>query len=158
VRRSGSSVMSFLSKTPVRTFVLYPLLAIVWELVLGQGRLKVQVAFVILMIWGYLQFRFCGHYRTRHGGGGPGLGQRPQRLVTTGPYAYARNPMYLGHIIFLAGLSLTLSSLFAGFLTVAVAVWFHWRVLEDEHNLAGLWGEPYRDYRARVKRWIPGTF
>ncbi|HSV21703.1 MAG TPA: methyltransferase [Xanthobacteraceae bacterium] len=31
----------------------------------------------------------------------------PQRIIATGPYRYTRNPMYLGHIIFMAGLVLT---------------------------------------------------
>jgi len=34
--------------------------------------------------------------------------------------------------------------------------WFDRRVREDEQRLAELFGEPYRDYCRRVKRWIPG--
>jgi protein-S-isoprenylcysteine O-methyltransferase Ste14 len=35
-------------------------------------------------------------------------------------------------------------------------VWFDRRVREDEERLAGLFGDDYRDYCRRVKRWIPG--
>ena len=34
---------------------------------------------------------------------------------------------------------------------------FYRRVREDEAHLAQLFGEPYRDYCRRVKRWIPGV-
>jgi len=34
--------------------------------------------------------------------------------------------------------------------------WFDRRVREDEQRLVDLFGEPYRDYCRRVKRWIPG--
>jgi protein-S-isoprenylcysteine O-methyltransferase Ste14 len=110
------------------------------------------------MFWGYFQYRLCGRYRSKHGGGGPGLETPPERLVSTGPYAFSRNPMYLGHIIFLLGLTLTLKSPFAAVITAATAVWFHLRVLGDERRLAERLGQPYLEYRARVKRWLPGLF
>ena len=110
------------------------------------------------MVWGYLQYRWCGVYRTKRGGGGPGLEAPPERVVSTGPYAYTRNPMYLGHILYLIGLTLTLNSLLAALITVGNIIWFHSRVLSDEKKLAQLLGEPYIAYTGRVKRWIPGLF
>lgn len=110
------------------------------------------------MLWGYLQYRRCGLFRIQHGGGGPGLETPPQRLVATGPYAYTRNPMYLGHIIYLIGLALTLQSWFGAAITVSVALWFHARVLGDEKKLAAQLGQPYVEYTKSVKRWIPGLF
>ncbi len=80
----------------------------------------------------------------------------PEGLVTSGLYAFTRNPMYLGHIIFLMGLAGTLRSLFAVVLGVTVAFWFHSRVLCDERKLAERFGRPYLEYKTKVKRWIPG--
>lgn len=148
----------FFRKTPVRTFFVYPLLTIGWELVVNRGSLRVEPLFFLLMLWGYLQYRLCGAYRTKRGGGGPGIDAPPDRLVKTGPYAYSRNPMYLGHVIFLTGLSLSFRSIFAAVITIASAVWFHHRVLDDEKRLAGRLGPPYLEYTAAVKRWIPGLF
>ena len=150
--------MKLLRRTPFRTFVLYPLLTVGWELLLNRGRLRLEPLFLPLMLWGYLQYRLCGLYRRKHGGGGPGLETPPERLVTTGIYAWTRNPMYLGHIIFLLGLTLSIRSLLAALITVATAIWFQLRVLGDEEKLAERLGEPYRSYHASVKRWIPGVF
>ena len=66
--------------------------------------------------------------------------------------------MYLGHIIYLIGLTLTLRSPLAALITVASAIWFHLRVLGDEKKLAQLLGDPYIAYTTQVKRWIPGLF
>ena len=150
--------MRFVSRTPVRTFLLYPIATLVWEYLFNRGNLHFHPLFLPLMLWGYLQYRLCGLYRIKHGGGGPGLEIPPERLVSSGPYAYTRNPMYLGHIIFLVGLTLTLQSWFAALITIAVSIWFHIRVLGDEKKLASTLGKPYVDYVNAVKRWIPGLF
>jgi len=148
--------MRLLRRTPVRTFVVYPVMTIGWEFAARGGTLVLNSWFLPLMLWGYLQYRLCGLYRIKHGGGGPGLETPPERLVPTGPYAYTRNPMYLGHLIFLIGLTLTFKSWLAGSITLVVAAWFHSRVLGDEAKLTKQLGQPYVDYLASVKRWIPG--
>ena len=150
--------MRFLGRTPVRTFIVYPFLTLLWEFCFRGGTLEINTWFAPLLIWGYLQYRLCGLYRIKHGGGGPGLETPPDRLVDTGPYSYSRNPMYLGHIIFLIGLTLTLRSFFAAILTVAVAIWFHIRVCRDEKRLLLRLGEPYERYLRSVERWLPGLF
>jgi protein-S-isoprenylcysteine O-methyltransferase Ste14 len=148
----------FIRRTPVRTFLLYPFIALLWELITQAGSIEGNLWFLPLMIWGYLQYRLCGQYRMKRGGGGPGPEVPGERLVSSGLYAYSRNPMYLGHIIFLAGLALTLRSWFSGLITLAVAVWLHFRVLADERNLTVRLGPAYVAYTKSVKRWIPGLF
>ena len=147
-----------LTGSPFRTFILYPLVVVGWELLLNRGRLRVAPAFLPLLAWGYLQYRLVGNYRLRHGGGGPGMDTPPERLVTGGPFAWCRNPMYLGHIIFLAGLTLALRSLLAAVLMAATIVFFRLRIRRDEQRLEERFGQSYLDYKARVKRWIPGLF
>ena len=154
----GKSLIKFLSRTPVRTFLLYPFVTLLWEWIVHSGRIEINYWFLPLMVWGYLQYRLCGKYRMSRGGGGPGPEIPADKLVSSGLYAYTRNPMYLGHIIFLAGLTLTLRSWLAALITVAVALWFHFRVLADERNLTIKLGQSYIAYTKSVKRWIPGLF
>jgi protein-S-isoprenylcysteine O-methyltransferase Ste14 len=147
--------MRWLRKSPVQTFLLLPLIVIAWELA-TRGVLRVHAWFVLMMLWGYLQYRLCGRYRIRLGGGGPGLsGAPPERLVETGIYAWTRNPMYLGHIVYMIGVALTFQSWFAAAIAIARTIWFHFRVLKDERGLEQRFGEPYLAYKARVRRWIP---
>jgi protein-S-isoprenylcysteine O-methyltransferase Ste14 len=127
-----------------------------WELFLNHGRLRFEPWFAPLLAWGYLQYRLVGSYRLPRGGGGPGMDTPPERLVTSGPYAWSRNPMYLGHLIFLIGLSLTFESVLGGLIAAASAVWFQVRVRRDEKRLRERFGQAYLDYHGRVKRWLPG--
>ena len=65
--------MRFVSRTPVRTFILYPIITLVWEYLYSRGNLHFHPLYLALMLWGYLQYRLCGLYRIEWGGGGPGL-------------------------------------------------------------------------------------
>ena len=141
-----------------RTFILYPGIIIVLELLIRKGQLQLFPWGIPLLMWGYLQFRLCGSYRNRHGGGGPGLKNPPQRIVQTGIYAWTRNPMYLGHFIYITGLAITFQSIPAIVLLIFTLIWYQPRVRRDENRLKELFGEEYEDYRRRVKRWIPGLF
>ena len=147
-----------LERTPLRTFVIYPVCVIAFELAIWRGNLVIVPWGLPLLAWGYLQYRFTGHHRVHQGGGGPGITVPPERLVQDGLYAYTRNPMYLSHLIFMLGLAVTFWSWFALILFAVNAIWFHRRVLDDETRLRALFGAQYADYQARVKRWIPGLF
>ena len=148
----------WLGSTSTSTFIVWPLALIAAEGTLQGGVPRLHLWAAPLLVWGYLQYRLVGRFRTREGGGGPGLSNPPERLVVNGPYRYTRNPMYLGHLIFLAGLALTLGSWLGAAVFAFHAVWFDRRARGDEVNLAQLFGEPYRDYCSRVKRWVPGVF
>ena len=147
-----------LSGTSFRTFVVYPVLIVAWELWLNDGRVRLQSWFLPLVAWGYLQYRLAGRYRLRLGGGGPGMDAPPERLVTSGPFALCRNPMYLGHLIFLGGLALSLRSWLAATIAAGTAFLLHFRIRRDERRLAERFGAAYLQYRSAVKRWIPALF
>jgi hypothetical protein len=150
-RRRGP--LRWLKSTSNRTFAVYPVAIVAIEWVLRGGDLVFVPWGVPLLIWGYLQYRLCGNYRLRLGGGGPGLEVPPDRIVARGPYRYVRNPMYLGHLIFMLGLTITFQSWVAAALLGVNIVWFHRRVLGDEAHLQELFGQPYRDYMRQVRRW-----
>ena len=153
--RKRRPLRRWLFNTSRRTFFVYPPCIVLIELALREGALVFVPWGVILLAWGYLQFRLCGRYRSRNGGGGPGIAVPPKRIVDTGPYRYLRNPMYLGHMIFMTGLAVTFQSIPAVILLAGHIPWFHARVKEDERHLEELFGADYADYTARVKRWIP---
>jgi len=156
VTRPSGAVGRWLGSTSSRTFVLWPIVLFAAEAALQQGLPRIHLWALPLLAWGVLQYRLVGGYRLREGGGGPGISVPPERLVAGGPYRFCRNPMYLGHLIFLAGLAFALDSWLATALFVFHVVWFDRRVRDDEARLAALFGDPYREYLARVKRWIPG--
>jgi protein-S-isoprenylcysteine O-methyltransferase Ste14 len=79
-----------------------------------------------------------------------------EQLTARGPYVLVRNPMYLGRFFLVLGLMLLLGNLY---LTAAYVVLYYFymvnRVQREEKRLAELLGQPYRDYCARVNRFLP---
>jgi protein-S-isoprenylcysteine O-methyltransferase Ste14 len=147
------TVRRWLSSTPRRTFALYPLLIAALHFHLNDRRFDVEPWGALLLVAGYAQYRFSGLYRAMKGGGGPGLDVPPQRLVTSGIYAILRNPMYLGHLVFMAGLAVMFRSWPAAALLAFHIWWFDRRAAADEKHMDALFGEAFRAYRARVRRW-----
>ncbi|HEY3797614.1 MAG TPA: isoprenylcysteine carboxylmethyltransferase family protein [Caulobacteraceae bacterium] len=81
-----------------------------------------------------------------------------QTVISTGPYAVVRNPMYSGAVLFFVGMALALGSWWALIPAALTIPAFSWRLLDEEAFLAdSLPG--YRDYQAKVRwRLIPGVF
>ena len=155
--RALRSPWRWLKSTSNRTFAVWPLALLALQAALDGGWPRLNLWALPVLAWGYAQYRWVGTLRAERGGGGPGLSNPPQHLVNTGPYAWTRNPMYLGHLIFFAGLALMLSGA-AWAVLVAHMLWFDRRVRHDEAGLLALFGTPYRDYLGRVKRWVPGLY
>lgn len=154
---SPRSLRRWFKSTSNRTFLVWPLTLLALQALLDGGWPRLNLWALPLLAWGYAQYRWVGALRAEQGGGGPGLSNPPLRLVSTGPYGLTRNPMYLGHLIFFAGLALLLSGP-AWVVFAAHVLWFDRRARGDEAHLLQLFGEPYRDYLGRVKRWIPGIY
>ena len=148
----------WIGSTSNRTFIAWPLALLAVEALVQQDVPRIQWWGLPLMAWGYAQYKLVGTYRNREGGGGPGQKVPPERILDVGPYRFVRNPMYLGHLIFLAGLAIALRSWIAVAVLVGHVFWFHHHVRRDEERLAVLFGDRYRDYCRRVKRWIPGIY
>jgi protein-S-isoprenylcysteine O-methyltransferase Ste14 len=78
-----------------------------------------------------------------------------QQLATGGPYAYSRNPLYLGTLLVAAGLAVASRSAALGLLFAAVFVLVYLPVISlEEQHLSTLFSA-YRDYAARVPLLIP---
>lgn len=145
----------FLARTPWRTFVVYPTAVVLFETVRRGSPLPPRPVFLPLLTWGFLQYRVVGDYRQQMRAGERGFDRPPDRLLQSGPYACTRNPMYLGHLIFMLGLALAFRSRLGWLILLANIPWFHLRVLKDEGRLREKFGAEYEEYRGRVRRWIP---
>lgn len=76
-------------------------------------------------------------------------------LVTNGPYAYSRNPIYLSMMAIYLALGLMVNSFWFLFLLVPLWLVMRWGVIaREERYLNTRFGEVYRDYRRKVRRWI----
>ena len=79
----------------------------------------------------------------------------PRHLVTTGPYRYSRNPMYIGVVTILLGWSIFFHSWQLAIYALCVVIGFHVRVLWFEEPWANQnFAEQWQQYRARVGRWF----
>jgi len=81
-----------------------------------------------------------------------------QRVISTGPYAIVRHPMYAGGLIYLLGMPFALGSCWGLIVLAAIAPFLIWRLFDEERflsiNLPG-----YTEYCAKVRwRLVPGFF
>lgn len=76
------------------------------------------------------------------------------RLVTDGPFAWSRNPVFLGQIALVLGLFLASGDGLTGGLALAVALAAILQVAVEERILAASLGPAFHAYRARVPRWL----
>ena len=79
-----------------------------------------------------------------------------QTLVAHGPFAWSRNPLYVGNFLIWMGV-IALSGVL-WFLPIAVALFaleYFYIVRYEEGVLESIFGQTYLDYKARTPRWIP---
>jgi protein-S-isoprenylcysteine O-methyltransferase Ste14 len=76
-------------------------------------------------------------------------------VVETGPYRFTRNPIYLGMFLGLVGLAIAFDSLWLLAVLVPFALVIRYGVVaREEAYLERKFGDVYRGYRSRVRRWI----
>jgi protein-S-isoprenylcysteine O-methyltransferase Ste14 len=76
-------------------------------------------------------------------------------LVTTGVHGFCRNPIYLGMFLVYAGIGVAARSPWALILTLPLALTIRYGVVaREEPYLERRFGDAYRDYKARVRRWL----
>ena len=76
-------------------------------------------------------------------------------LVTSGPYRVTRNPMYLGMCFLYIAFAFAFGVIWALlFLPAVIAIVDRFVIAREEPYLEQRFGEAYRDYKARVRRWL----
>ena len=112
----------------------------------GPVAIGVQVLAAGLMLWARATFGM----RSFHGAANPTAGG----LVTKGPYAFLRHPIYAAILWFVWAGVLTHVSVVAVALGLIVTAGTAVRIVAEERLLPGLYPE-YSEYAARTKRVIP---
>ena len=81
--------------------------------------------------------------------------ERSTKLVTGGIYRYTRNPMYVGLTLILIGAWMFLGTA-SSLAPIAVFIWIIQEgfIRGEERFLDEIFGEQYRGYKNRVRRWI----
>jgi protein-S-isoprenylcysteine O-methyltransferase Ste14 len=89
-------------------------------------------------------------------GGQPTDPGRPTtRMITTGVFSISRNPIYLGAVCFLAGISLAFNLPWGLIFLVPSMIACHYVLITpEERYLRAKFGEEYYEYATMVRRWI----
>ena len=126
---------------------------LVWPLRLGApiwvriGGAFLVVCSVGLAVWGGKTMRRAG---TNVNPYKPSL-----TVVTDGPFRFTRNPLYLGNVVFYLGLTGIVSSVWPLILLAPMVAVFDWGIIQrEERYLESKFGEAYRAYKSRVRRWL----
>lgn len=110
---------------------------------LGAGLVLAGVA---LMIWALAAFRAHATSVVPH--------QMPKRMITTGPFALSRNPIYLGDAMVLAGAILWWGHWFAlGLIPVFCAVVQRRFIAPEEGRLKESFGAEFAEYAKKTRKW-----
>jgi protein-S-isoprenylcysteine O-methyltransferase Ste14 len=82
--------------------------------------------------------------------------RKHKQLATSGPYAFTRNPLYLGSVLLAAGFSVASHSPISTILLAAyLAVFYPIVIRREQRELAGLYGPAFVEYASRVPAFWP---
>ena len=144
---------------PPHAFVICGLGSVVVGLmfpIAGPAPLHVRLAGVPIVIAGVLlTMRSAAHFE--RAATNIKTFDDPGMLVTSGPFRFSRNPMYLGFTIALGGISLLVASLSAG--VGPIVFWLladRWYIPFEERRMEAIFGSSYQHYRSMVRRWFGG--
>ena len=100
-----------------------------------------------LVFWGYAKLL---RYRTALLSSSP-----TTHLVTSGPYRYTRNPVYLGYTLAMLGAGLFTVNLWMSVIAALTAVVTHaWIIRSEEKHLLARFGFEFECYCRRTRAWI----
>ena len=112
--------------------------------ILGAGLVLAGLAPIVAAIGGF-----------RRAGTRPEPWEPSSAIVTGGVYRFTRNPMYLGMALIHAGLAVAFDGPLAlATLPIAVAIIRTQVIAREERYLEARFGEEYRAYKGRVRRWL----
>ena len=77
------------------------------------------------------------------------------KLITVGIYKFSRNPMYLGLLLVLLGISIIIN-LIGGFFLIPLFILYLnlFQIIPEENAMVNLFKDEFLDYKKNVRRWI----
>ena len=105
------------------------------------------VAATLLVIWARQTMSRAGE--------SPNVNKPTGTIVSTGPYALTRNPMYLSMTLLYGGIAFIVNTAWPIIFLPAVLFVIHYGVINrEERYLERKFGDGYARYRAKVRRWL----
>jgi protein-S-isoprenylcysteine O-methyltransferase Ste14 len=81
--------------------------------------------------------------------------EKPTEIISSGPYAFSRNPMYVAWTLIYLAIALLVNAWWLIVLLPVLILFTHYFVVrQEERQLEQQFGEPYRQYRSRVRRYV----
>jgi protein-S-isoprenylcysteine O-methyltransferase Ste14 len=104
-----------------------------------------------------IAFAFWARFYLGRNWGMPMSVQENAELVTTGPYAYVRNPIYSGMLLAMLGTAIVIGLAWLSLFLVS-AFYFVYSVTQEEKLLIAQFPSTFPAYRARTKMLVPFLF
>ena len=124
-----------------------------WPTAIGLGSLPLVLGAILIV--GGLAIALLGALALHRAGTAIPPNRPTTELVTDGPYRFSRNPLYLALTLIYAGVGLIADDLWILILLVPLLLLIHWGVVvREERYLEAKFGEAYRRYKERVRRWL----
>jgi protein-S-isoprenylcysteine O-methyltransferase Ste14 len=82
--------------------------------------------------------------------------RKRQQLATTGPYAWVRNPLYVGSFLMMIGFGALMQNAVSLWIVIGPVAWLYWHAVQcEERNLGRLFPNDWPAYAAGVPRFFP---
>lgn len=102
---------------------------------------------ILLVVWALGTFRKTGEDKD--------VRKPTFKIVSTGPFAYTRNPMYLSFLLLYIGVAFIFNlEWFAVLLPLLIASLHYGVIKREESYLERKFGDEFRVYRSQVRRWL----
>jgi len=167
LRKRGIQAIVF-GKTDKSDFIIIPVVAVVvyavlasmfelpiWEVLIRpfggnliSGWMGIVLCSVALVGFILSMYNFGDSFRV-------GIDEHtPNMLITSGVFAFSRNPIYVCFLIFVAGLFLIHRNIVIAVATLLFALIIHRQILREEKFLKAHYGEEYAAYCKKVRRYL----
>ena len=116
---------------------------------------KIYISLSFVLLGFFITFSSARNFKKKETTVNPIKPEEASQLVTDGFFKITRNPMYLGMLFFLLGLSIY-NGLIVGlvFLPLFVGYITFFQIIPEERAMIKIFGEDYKAYMKKVRRWI----